>query len=57
MVEQSSGLNQKTLYTSSILKFKLNDKMQNNNVVATFTQNNIPQLKSIVESITKTKTQ
>jgi len=54
MVE--SSLKKKNLYTSTILKFKLNDKIQNNTAVATFTQNKIPSLKTIADDIRKIKT-
>jgi hypothetical protein len=45
----------KNQYTSSILKFKLNHKIQHNTAVAAFTQNKIPQLESLADDLRKTK--
>lgn len=45
----------KNNYTSSILKFKLNHKIQHNVAVAAFTQNRIPVLESLADDIRKTK--
>ena len=45
----------KNQYSSSILKFKLNHKIQHNVAVAAFTQNKIPVLENLADDIRKTK--
>jgi hypothetical protein len=45
----------KNNYTSTILKFKLNHKIQHNGAVAALTSNNIPSLENLADDIRKTK--
>jgi len=54
--QESQKIKTKNQYTSSILKFKLNSKIQHNVAVAALTQNRIPQLESLADDIRQTKT-
>ena len=55
-MQSTAQIKVKNQYTSSILKFKLNSKIQHNVAVAALTQNKIPQLESLAEDIRQTKT-
>jgi hypothetical protein len=52
---EAKNIKLKNQYTNTILKFKLNQKIQHNGAVAALTSNNIPTLNNLADDIRKTK--